>query len=590
MKKPIIVLPLLVLYLVSCGNSTSESIPSGDNPSTSIPSSSDTSSSSTPSGPYVEEIDSIQDTSIFHAWNWKMNDIKSRLKLIADAGYESIQISPLQPKVDKANYANQSTKSQWWKLYQPLDFSVATTNENFLGDKNDLISLCEEAKKFDISIIVDIVSNHLSGDKGVYNPQVYNRYPLHTYNGNTDDNSVEATVHGRVGGLPDVDTSLSEVQSKITSMLKEYIDCGIKGFRFDTAKHIETPDDGEFASNYWPNVLGSVTSYAKSTYNVDPYYYGEILYTCGKNRSYDSYKKYMSFTDNVSGSDVITAVKNQTTDKLLEEYPTKADPSNLVLWAESHDTYANDGGETTGIDIDTINRAFVIQNSRKNAASLYLARPSDLYNSTICEVSLKGWRNAEIIASNYFHRIYNNKAEKLSILNNSLVNIRGENNFAGVSLVNVKNASEINLKLDDLVEQSYIDLANGKTYQYKKEGIKISLTNGCALLVPTILDPHIPTPEPTYESNVLIKNADENKNYFAWYWNGQQAGKWKQFDKDLDAIGISINSGFNYIICDANKDVTLENVGWSKIDRQTSDLYFDGNQKIYNYDEIVWKS
>lgn len=590
MKKPIIILPLLVLYLVSCGNSTSESIPSGDNPSTSISSSGDTSSSSTPSGPYVEEIDSIQDTSIFHAWNWKMNDIKSRLKLIADAGYETIQISPLQPKVDKANYADKSTKSQWWKLYQPLDFSVATTNENFLGDKNDLISLCEEAKKYDISIVVDIVSNHLSGDKGVYNPQVYNQYPLHTYNGNTDDNSVEATVHGRVGGLPDVDTSLSEVQSKITSMLKEYIDCGIKGFRFDTAKHIETPDDGEFASNYWLNVLGSVTSYAKSTYNVDPYYYGEILYTCGKNRSYDSYKKYMSFTDNVSGSDVITAVKNQTTDKLLEEYPTKADPSNLVLWAESHDTYANDGEETTKIDIDAINRAFVIQNSRKNAASLYLARPSDLYNSTICEISLKGWRNAEIIASNYFHRIYNNKAEKLSILNNSLVNIRGENNFAGVSLVNVKNASEINLKLDDLVEQSYIDLASGKNYQYKKEGIKISLTNGCALLVPTILDPHIPTPEPTYESNVLIKNADENKNYFAWYWNSQQAGKLKQFDKDLDAIGISINSGFNYIICEANKDVTLENVGWSKIDRQTSDLYFDGNQIIYNYDEIVWKS
>ena len=590
MKKSFIVIPLLSLFLISCSNSNpGESIPSGSNTSTSTPTSG-SSSSPSPSDPYIEEIDSIQDTSIFHAWNWKMNDIKSRLQLIADAGYESIQISPLQPKVDKANYADKSTKSQWWKLYQPLEFSVANADENFLGDKNDLAALCAEANKYDISIVVDIVSNHLSGDKGVYNPQVYTNYPLHTYNGNTDDNSVEATVHGRVGGLPDVDTSLPEVQNKITSMLKEYIDCGIKGFRFDTAKHIETPDDGEFASNYWPNVLSSVTNYAKSTYNVDPYYYGEILYTCGKNRSYDSYKPFMSFTDNVSGSDVITAVKNQTTDKLLSPYPTKADPSKLVLWAESHDTYANDGDETTSIDIDTINRAFVIQNSRKDAASLYLARPSDLYTSTICEVNLKGWRNAEIIASNYFHRIYNNKSEKLSILNNSLVNVRGENIFAGVSLVNVKNESQIRLKLDELVEQNYIDLASGKTYQYQKDGIDISLTNGCALLVPSFLDPHIPTPEPTYESDILIKDVDENKNYFVWYWNSQQSGKWKLFDKDLDAIGISLDSGFNYIICEADKDVTLDNVDWSKIDRQTDDLYFDGNQVIYNYNDINWKS
>ena len=74
---------------------------------------------------------SIQDTSILHAWNWKMNDIKSRLSAIKNAGYGAIQISPMQPKVDKTNWSNQSTSSQWWKLYQPLAFKISEDGENF---------------------------------------------------------------------------------------------------------------------------------------------------------------------------------------------------------------------------------------------------------------------------------------------------------------------------------------------------------------------------------------------------------------------------------------------------------------------------
>ena len=78
-------------------------------------------------------VDSIQDLNILHTWNWKVNDVKSRLQAIKNAGYGAVQLSPLQVKVDKNNWSTESTKSQWWKLYQPLAYKIAESGESFLG-------------------------------------------------------------------------------------------------------------------------------------------------------------------------------------------------------------------------------------------------------------------------------------------------------------------------------------------------------------------------------------------------------------------------------------------------------------------------
>ena len=333
----------------------------------------------------IQDIDSIQDMNILHAWNWKMNDIKSRLQAIKNAGYGAIQISPMQPKVDKTSYSNESTKSQWWKLYQPLAFKIAEGSESFLGTKSDLTSLCTEAKKYNIKIVVDIVSNHLAGSNNNYSDQVYTRYPLHTYSGGgTNDNSVEAVVRGHIG-LPDLDTSNKELQNDVLNMLKDYVDCGVSGFRFDAAKHIETPDDGEFASDYWPTILNGTTTYALNKNLDQPYYYGEVLNTCGTGRSFSSYTKMMSICDNNQGSDLVKAVNNKSLSSIKKTYNTGANPDHLVLWAESHDTYSNDSGyeKTRDYSTETINKAYIIQASRKDAATLYFARPNNI-NVTIC--------------------------------------------------------------------------------------------------------------------------------------------------------------------------------------------------------------
>lgn len=68
-------------------------------------------------------------------------------------GFNYIQISPVTPTKNE-------TKNIWWMLYQPTDFVIG----NYLGDKKDLINLCEEAKKYNIKIIVDVVLRHLASD------------------------------------------------------------------------------------------------------------------------------------------------------------------------------------------------------------------------------------------------------------------------------------------------------------------------------------------------------------------------------------------------------------------------------------------
>lgn len=586
MKNRIVLFLIIPLLLGGCssseeGGNTSSTGGNGLTSSTSI---------EPPSDPneYIEEVSSIQDTTILHAWNWKLNDIKSRLKQIKDAGYNSIQISPMQPKVDKTNYATQSTKSQWWKYYQPLDFKVAGENETILGTKEELTSLCSKAKELGISIVVDIVANHLSGSNGVYNGQVYTQYPLHSYNGNTDDSSCRATVQGRVGGLPDVDTSNSTVQNKIADMLCEYLECGIKGFRFDTAKHIETPDDGDYSSNFWPFVLGKADSYAES-HNLDkPYYYGEILNTCGSGRSYNSYNKYMSFTDNKSGQNVLNAVKSSSISTSTLNYPTEQNASHLVLWAESHDTYANDDKETTEVSQEKINKAFVIQASRKDAASLYFARPSG-WNATLGSIYEKGWLDNEIKAINYFHSIYNKKSEKISANDGVFVNVRGEDKYAGAAIVSMQNVTNKTMNISSLKDGEYINLVNNEKVNVTNGQFTINFVNDSAVLVPTILDPKIPQESSdSYISSIVIKNADTNHKYFLWNWTNSGDGHWVDFISDHDAIGSTINANSNYIIVEANKDTA--NMDWSKAIRQTNDLYYDGSQMIYEFSNITWKS
>ena len=105
---------------------------------------------------------SVQQGTILHAWNWSISNVKSELDNIKNAGYTTIQLSPLQPQKDY--YQGESWSSQWWKLYQPLGLCVSNgNNQNVLGTKSELTTLCSQAKAKGLKIIVDVVTNHLAG-------------------------------------------------------------------------------------------------------------------------------------------------------------------------------------------------------------------------------------------------------------------------------------------------------------------------------------------------------------------------------------------------------------------------------------------
>ena len=231
---------------------------------------------------YVDALPSATaDGTILHAFCWKYSDIESQLPYIARAGYKSVQLMPVQvPK---------SSGSSWWAYYQPLAFRIADGDESPLGTKAELSELCTKAETYNISIIADIVFNHMANisDKDLeedktpkvspivetYEPYIYQHRndaenPTFHHNPNAEGSGAETQVYP-YGGLPDLNTANTYVQGRALDLLKECIDVGIDGFRFDAAKHIESPEDPQYPSDFWPNTLGKAKEYYRLQGMVD---------------------------------------------------------------------------------------------------------------------------------------------------------------------------------------------------------------------------------------------------------------------------------------------------------------------------------
>lgn len=439
-------------------------------------------------------VDNTQDGTILHAWNWKLTTVKEKLNDIAASGYTSVQISPMQPQKD---YTGEGTwNTQWWKLYQPLGFVVATKN-HAIGVKDDLIDLCAEADKYGVKIIVDVVANHLAGESSTsfspgveeYEPTIYSQKLIHYY-GPVSDLSAEAVVRGYLGSYPDLQTESPIVKARVLSLLKEYIDCGVSGFRFDAAKHIETPSDGDYASNFWPYVIGGATDYAKSLGKDTPYYYGEILNTPGKDRELSFYTDYMSLTDNKTGNTLRSAfnAKSVTLAKATE-YKTGLAANKIVLWAESHDTYANDSQESTNVNMQVMKRTYAVVASRKDATSLFFVRPSS--STTIGAVGSSDWESIEVRAINHFHNYFSGAEEEIAVNGDIFSNYRYDDDRHGVMLVNdTGSAAEVSVDVDGMPSGTYTDEITGNEFVVKKGVMTGSIgSSGIAVVYQSNLAP-----------------------------------------------------------------------------------------------------
>lgn len=337
----------------------------------------------------------IKDGNILHCFDWTMTQVKEELPRIAEAGFGAVQISPVQRNV--------SSGAIWYDVYRPYDFKFVASGG--IGSAQNLKDLCAEAEKYGIKVIVDVVFNHV--DKNPYRDAWWN-------SGNRDRNVSTGINYGNRHSITHDNLGAgqySEVNSEdpgVTARAKAYIEelkgYGVKGIRFDAAKHIALPSEG---TQFWKEV----------TSVPGMFYYGEILGNPGGSNAttlMKEYTDYMSVTD----EDYSTLSRNSMgVPSSAGNWTTKGiDGSKLVFWGESHDTYSNTpqyGGVTNGTSQNVIDKAYAILASRNQGTALYFSRPTTNNTGNI-KVGNKGtlhFADSEVAEINRFKNAMTGKAD-----------------------------------------------------------------------------------------------------------------------------------------------------------------------------------
>ena len=411
----------------------------------------------------VSNAQKMQNGVTLHAWNWSFKNIEANMAKIASLGYTSIQVPPIQTaKQTTAGYS----MSDWWVYYQPADFAIDNTGRSALGNKAQFESMCKEAHKYGISVIVDVVANHMA-DNG--SNKLHSAVNADLRNDSSCWHDISKNIsnyHDRynitqycLDGVPDLNTSNKKVQNYVLNYLKECVDAGADGFRFDAVKHIETPDDTYCSSDFWPTVINGIKKY-----DSDVYLYGELLYHPDDSNSISDkiYTKYFSVTDNSwSNSIRNNVICGGNAGAFSYSYHKDAEANQLVLWAESHDTYAgNDNSDD--VSIQNINKTWALVAARADAMSLYLARPQNLYPQKLGEVTKGGWDAPEVAAVNKFHNAFAGQGEYVSNQNNIAYVERGN---SGVVLVNCGGTSgNVSVTANAMANGTYKDQITGNTF------------------------------------------------------------------------------------------------------------------------------
>lgn len=503
--------------------------------------------------------DTPQEGTILHAWNWSMSTVEAHLEDIAIAGFTSVQVSPMQPQKDYFGIA--SWGSTWWKLYQPLGFVIATQNHS-IGTKDDLQSLCEAADTYGIKIIVDVVANHLAGGDSQtlnaavqdYESVIYDDDLIHTNNGMASDSSIASVVRGALGDFPDLQTENPIVQNRVLDLLKAYVDVGVDGFRFDAAKHIETPEDGAYASDFWPTVIHGVETYAQ-TLGRSLYFYGEILNTAGTDRSYLEYTDYMSVTANTVSDQIRNGVTGKDASRLTNyNYPDGVNPNLSVLWAESHDDFAS--GHTNNILDDYITKAYVVDASMKGATSLYFVRPGA--NTLMGECGSYLWQSIEVSSINRFHTYFTNADQTISNVNGLFVNERYTSTRQGVVLVDISGQADVtDVPVSHLPDGTYKDQVSGTDFIVQNG--KINGTLGASGIAVVYNNPYTPRPVVYMSDDGSHGTFSDTLNVTIYSYNTTEA---TYSINGGDPVTFSGDTVVELSSPDANATVTLDIDAW----------------------------
>lgn len=433
---------------------------------------------------------SATEGNILHAWDWKFTDVTESIEDIAEAGYSLVQVSPCQV------CESASTNNDWWKLYQPYDYEFG----NSLGSEAEFKAMCAKAEEYGISIIVDVVANHMAGTgtgacgerKSAVDPWWTNDKFHNTnvkFTGDFDDNR-EMMVRSNIG-MPDIATEREDVQQRMVTYLEKMLDMGADGFRYDAAKHIgTTSDSGNSQDTFWKTISAAVA--AK---RPDALVYGEILNAMPVSDEY-YVQDGIKVTESQKGwdmKDLVQGGESKVTQKTAFTYTRKSSADKLITWVENHDTYLNHWGSTglsghaNYMSDDQIMLAWSTVGARADAQALYFARPdgcsnpdnpndNDASNKIAGDLGMStknfDWKDTKVASVNKFKNAMVGVGETTSVENGLAIIKRGNK---GLVVTNFGSGSKnVDVSgLTGLADGTYTD-ASGQNGSFTVSGGKVT--------------------------------------------------------------------------------------------------------------------
>lgn len=507
---------------------------------------------------YVDALpENAADGLTLHAFNWTYEEVRINLENIRNAGFKNVLLMPVQqPK---------SGGSAWWAFYQPLSFSVG--DNSALGSKEELIALCDEAEQYGICILADIVVNHMAttDDEGkepdgtpTVSPAVEDYEPRIYRNRNEDTDGTGLTFHHNrdargsgaetqyypYGNLPDLDTSNPYVQERVLALLEECIDCGIDGFRFDAAKHVETSSDPDYPSDFWENTLEVAKQYYHDKTGGELYAYGEIL-NSPSGRGLSSYTQYMRVTDDGFAAQFKNAFATKDPEKVLNASLKTEDAAELIAWVESHDEYVSSNTHYSDVRVA---KYWSIIAAKKDLGGLYLARPTE--ELTVGMIGSYAFESEYVAVSNRFHNRFYAADSFESVDGSCYINEKIAENDQGVLILNVGEVDpeqSVAVAVPHLDDGNYYDALTGSLVVVYEHTAYVNFeVNGMAVITRSKdVHPQLNISERDCsfagekEISLEAKNADE-----AWYsFNGKDEEKQPIEGKTVIALQDQVEDG-----------------------------------------------
>ncbi len=425
---------------------------------------------------------------ILHAWSWSFPEIAKNMKDIAKSGFTMVQTSPVQqcfaPEGSgKKIFDENVTEGNWYYYYQPTDWKIGN---NIVGSREQMKQMMDSAAKYNVKVIVDVLPNHTAFDVDAVSEYFYKAVggrdkmfhskglvPISNYGDRT-----QCTLWA-MGGLPDVNTENKDFQKYYLEFVNDLLSMGVRGFRYDTAKHIGVHSDPvDVASGVKENDFWDVVTGRKSVKGVKlalPYdslfVYGEVLQDKGVPEA--EYADYMGQTASSYGHVIREMLEKRSASGLdIKSFHHQASPEYLTTWVESHDTYAN-AHESAHLTDAQIRQGWVFLTARQNGTPLFFSRPAGSTRTNYWGNNVLGARgndefmHPEVIAVNKFRSSMSGQRELVEISDNGelIVVSRGKKGAAIVNIGTLSNSFNLPTTLPDGV---YKDVVYGKEFKVKK--------------------------------------------------------------------------------------------------------------------------